>query len=147
MLQQKILVTASMPVRKMRVEVYDESGNRYTISLEGRITRKKALRILDMVELLGGIPGGKPEMERPYESSKIDKVRFVVEKHLPLVWFSAKDAQSIYEQEASEQISLSTITTYLSRLSERGLLLKERRANRVLFRLVSEGVKQIIDNI
>lgn len=136
-----------MPVRKMRVEVYDESGNRYTVSLEGKVTRKKALRILDMVELLGGIPGGKPEIETPFEDSKIDKVRFIVEKHLPLIWFSAKDAQSIYEKEMNEQISLSTITTYLSRLSERGMLLKNKKANRVLFRLVSEGVKQIIDNM
>jgi DNA-binding transcriptional ArsR family regulator len=136
-----------MPVRKMRVEVYDESGNRYTVSLEGRVTRKKALRILDMVELLGGMPGGKSEIETPFEDSKIDKVRFIVEKHLPLIWFSAKDAQLIYEKEMNEQISLSTITTYLSRLSERGMLLKNKKANRVLFRLVSEGIKQIIDNI
>lgn len=136
-----------MPVRKMRVEVYDESGNRYTVSLEGRVTRKKALRILDMVELLGGMPENKSEIETPFENSKVDKVRFVVEKHLPLTWFSARDAQSIYEKEMNEQINLSTITTYLSRLSERGMLLKNKKANRVLFRLVSEGIKQIIDNI
>jgi hypothetical protein len=45
-----------LPVRKMKVEVYDESGNRYVISFEGRVTREKALKIFDMVELLGGIP-------------------------------------------------------------------------------------------
>ena len=46
-----------MPARKMRVELFDSEGNRYTIAFEGQVTRDKALRLLDLVELLGGMPG------------------------------------------------------------------------------------------
>ena len=46
-----------MPARKMRVELFDSEGNRYTIAFEGQITRDKAVRLLDLVELLGGMPG------------------------------------------------------------------------------------------
>ena len=45
-----------MPARKMRVELFDNDGNRYTIAFEGQVTRDKALRLLDLVELLGGVP-------------------------------------------------------------------------------------------
>ena len=49
-----------MPARKMRVELFDSDGNRYTIAFEGQVTRDKALRLLDLVELLGGAPGEGP---------------------------------------------------------------------------------------
>ena len=128
----------------MRVEVFDESGNRYTISFEGRVTRDKAVRILDMVELLGGMPGVEPQLNYPQESSKIDKIHIVLQKHFPLVWFSAKELQPIYEKEIGEPISLSTVATYLSRIADRGMLIKNRNSNRVLFRLISRDVKKLI---
>jgi hypothetical protein len=49
----------------MRVEVFDGSGNRYTVTFEGYVTREKAIRLLDIVELLGGIPEEEnPELLR-----------------------------------------------------------------------------------
>ena len=59
-----------MPARKMRVELFDSEGNRYTIAFEGQITRDKAVRLLDLVELLGGMPG-----ETPVASSGNNQVR------------------------------------------------------------------------
>ena len=132
-----------LPARKMRVEVYDEAGNRYTISLEGRVTRDNALRVLDMVELLGGMRGVAPDDTYTPELSKFDKVRLVVEKHFPLAWFSAKDAASVYQKETKENASLSTISTYLARLSKRGLLVRTRNSNRVLYRLISPGLQEM----
>lgn len=132
-----------MPARKMRVEVYDDSGNRYTITFDGRVTRDKALRIFDIVELLGGMPSVQPVWQRTPDLSKMDKVRLVLQKHFPIVWFSAKDAQSTYEKETNDQISLSTISTYLSRLANRGLLLKTRNSNKVRYRLMSEGLQKM----
>ncbi|KYH41850.1 MAG: hypothetical protein AYL32_002110 [Candidatus Bathyarchaeota archaeon B26-2] len=125
-----------MPARKMRVEVYDEEGNRYTITFEGRVTREKALGILDIVELLGGMPSVQPAWKQPEEIPKIEKVRLILERRFPLVWFSAKDLKNVYESETGEHISLSTASTYLSRLADRGLLMKIRNSNRVKYRLM-----------
>jgi DNA-binding transcriptional ArsR family regulator len=130
----------------MKVEVLDESGNRYKISVEGSVTRKGALRILDMVELLGGIPASEIGTRKPEEFSRSDRIRLVVEKHFPLVKFSASEAQSVYNKETGEQIDLSTISTYLSRLSDKGLLIKERSSRRVSYRLMSEGIKNFIES-
>jgi hypothetical protein len=125
-----------MPVKKMRVEVFDGGGNRYTITFEGNITREKALRLFDLIELLGGIPGGNPYSKEPFVSSKFDKLRAILEKHFPIVWFSSKDAQLVYEQELKEPISLSTVSTYLSRMAERGLLTKNSTPNGMRYRLI-----------
>src|SRR4030043_1610023 len=107
----------------MRVELFDSDGNRYTITFEGQVTRDKALRLLDIVELLGGVPGVNPSGGQTIsELSKQDKVRLLVEKNFPIVWFSSKEVQNLYEKELKEPINLSTVSTYLSRMTDRGIL-------------------------
>ncbi len=135
-----------MPVKKIKVEVFDESGNKYTISVEGKVNRGNAIRILDIVELLGGIPSTEKSPEQPNELSKIEKVRTIVEKRFPLVYFSARDAQTVYNNELGENIDLSTISTYLTRLSNIGVLIKEKKAQKVTYRLVTTEIKNILKN-
>lgn len=129
-----------MPTRKIRVELFDNEGNRYTIAFEGQVTREKAVRLLDLVELLGGVQndGSGP---RPDQSvvdngfSKYDKVRIIIQKNFPLVWFSSKNTQVAYEQEFKEPMSLSTAATYLSRLASKGVLVKTGSANNLKYKL------------
>jgi len=138
-----------MPARKMRVELFDSEGNRYTVAFEGQITRDKALRLLDLVELLGGMPvtpqsPGAGNVSTVNNSSRLEKVRSVVQKGFPLVWFSSKDIQSIYEQELKEPISLSTVSTYLSRLATRGLLLRTGGANSLKYKINTSTPQAVI---
>lgn len=127
-----------MPARKIRVEVFDGEGNRYTVAFEGQVTREKALRLLDLVELLGGMPsGGNPRMNvASNELSKFDKVRVIVQRHFPVVWFCSREVQSIYEQELKEPITLSTVATYLARLENKGMLVRIRASNHLKYKIV-----------
>lgn len=118
-----------MPARKMRVELFDNDGNRYTIAFEGQVTRDKAIKLLDLVELLGGAPGENVTASSNssltnHSLSRLEKVQLVIQKSFPLIWFSSKDIQSVYEQEFKEPIGLSTVSTYLSRLAGKGALLR-----------------------
>ena len=128
-----------MPAKRMRIELFDSEGNKYTIAFEGQITRDKALRLLDLVELLGGMPSGgaNPEIASINEFSKYDRVRIIIQKRFPIVWFSSKDLRSAYEQEFTEPISLSTVATYLARLTNKGLLVKMRGSNRLKYRMTT----------
>ena len=131
-----------MPARKMRVELQDSDGNRYTIAFEGEITRDKALRLLDLVELLGGAPNEGPTLSSAVSMpnrvlSRFEKVQLVIQKSFPLIWFSSKDIQSVYEQELKEPISLSTVSTYLSRMSTKGMLLRTGTSNCLKYKSAS----------
>ena len=131
-----------MPARKIRVELFDNDGNRYTIAFEGQVTRDKALRLLDLVELLGGAPSEGPTMgigtSLPNRIlSRFEKVQLVVQKSFPLIWFSSKEIQSIYEQELKEPISLSTVSTYLSRMAGKGMLLRTGGPNNLKYKTAS----------
>ncbi len=128
-----------MPARKMRIELFDSDGNRYTIAFEGQVTRDKAVRLLDLVELLGGTPSeataastGAALQNRVL--SRFEKVQMVIQKNFPLIWFSSKDIQSVYEQELKEPVSLSTISTYLSRMASKGLLLRTGGQNNLKYK-------------
>ncbi len=133
-----------MPARKMRVDVFDTTGNRYTITFEGHVTRDKALRLLDLVELLGGMPGVSPvDNSAVSNAAKYDRVRMVVEKHFPIIWFCSKDVQSAYEHEFKEPISLSTVSTYLSRMADRGVLTKSGAPNNRRYRILTEITKPL----
>jgi len=131
-----------MPAKKMRVEIFNGSGERYAITFEGQVTREKALRLLDLVELLGGMPPVNHGWNRPTsELSKLDKVRLVVEKSFPIGWFSSRDIQSAYEEEFKEPISLSTVSTYLSRMADREILANNGTSNRRRYRIMTEVSK------
>jgi hypothetical protein len=138
-----------MPARKMRVELFDSEGNRYTVAFEGQVTRDKALRLLDLVELLGGMPGENPtsgagNTTAINTSSRFEKIRSVIQKNFPLVWFSSKEIQSFYENELREPISLSTVSTYLSRLTSKGWLLRTDGPNNLKYKISSTTPHAVI---
>jgi len=141
-----------MPARKMRVELFDSDGNRYTVAFEGQITRDKALRLLDLVELLGGMPSEGPSTDSTPTAtnavSRFEKVQIVIQKSFPLIWFASKDIQSFYEQELKEPIGLSTVSTYLSRMASKGLLLRTGTGNNLKYKaapnLPQAAIKQRI---
>jgi hypothetical protein len=131
-----------MPAKKMRVEVFDGLGNRYSVTFEGQVTREKAVRLLDIVELLGGMPGVTVN-ENLYapELSKVEKVRWIVQKHFPIIWFSAKDVQSVYEQEMKEPVALSMVSTYLARMVQGGMLAKTQTSKSKHYRLATANTQ------
>jgi hypothetical protein len=139
-----------VPARKMRVELFDSDGNRYTIAFEGEVTRDKAMRLLDLVELLGGTQGEGPAVNtgpamQNRALSRFEKVQLVIQKNFPLIWFSSKDIQSVYEQELKEPVNLSTISTYLSRMAVKGLLMRTGTSNSLKYKTapnIPQSVKQ-----
>ncbi len=126
-----------MPAKKIRVEIFN-NGDRYTITFEGRVTREKALRLLELAELLGGMSTVTSGLNQSSaDMPKIDKVRLIAEKNFPVCWFSSRDIQSAYEKQFNEPIVLSTASTYLSRLADRGILIKKGASNQRRYRIMS----------
>jgi hypothetical protein len=94
---------------------------------------------LDIVELLGGMPSVSPsQSETISELPKLEKARLIVQRHFPIIWFSSKDVQSVYEQEYKEPIALSMVSTYLTRMAQRGILMKTGLSNSKRYRLVTQ---------
>jgi hypothetical protein len=126
-----------MPPRKLKLEISDSDGNRYTLTFEGRMSREKLNNLLDLMDLLGGTKGNDSSELSSYKNeSKFDKVFSIVRQKFIIPWFSSKDIQTVYEQELCEPISLSTVSTYLSRMADQGILTRKGPANNRRYKLL-----------
>ena len=121
------------PVRKrVRVEFQDESGTKYTLGIEGRISREKVLKIIDMMELVEG----QETLEGPKidESTTFGRLLRAIDASYAGKEFSSADLARDLEEELGAKVSLSTVSTYLSRLAERGVLKRQKFGNSWVYR-------------
>ncbi|MEM3019224.1 MAG: hypothetical protein QXO92_03115 [Candidatus Bathyarchaeia archaeon] len=137
-----------MAPSKLRFQLYDSDGNRLTISLEGNVSRDKVLQILDLFEIMGGLSPNPPlkgfEAQQP-DATKLERLKAIIKGHFPIGWFSSKEIQLAYEETYKEPIALSTVSTYLQRLSEGGFLMKagSRAERRYKMAKASQIMKKI----
>jgi hypothetical protein len=112
-----------MGVKRIRIDFYDDSGCRHTISLQGPVTREKIGRILDYAELMAGLSSRTPGSPAPgYSRTKLQRVRDLLLHRMPETTFSSDDVRNLYSEFYAEPIPLTTVATYLSRLVDRGFL-------------------------
>jgi len=94
------------------------------MAIEGRVTREKVGKVLDYIELMGGVDGNHPTsrfIQRTL-NNRFEKTLSLVFSHFPDKTFLSKDLQRTYASVYGEEVPLSTVSTYLSRLVERGVL-------------------------
>jgi len=112
-----------MGVKRIRIDFYDDSGCRHTISLQGPVTRDKIGRILDYAELMGGLSSHTSPSSSPrYSRTKLERLRDLLLHKLREATFSSDQVRNLYEEFYGEPIPLTTVATYLSRLVDRGFL-------------------------
>ncbi|MEM3383566.1 MAG: hypothetical protein QXL52_02485 [Nitrososphaerales archaeon] len=113
-----------MAKRKIKIEFDDGEGGRYKIHMEGNIHRDKVLKIIDMVEIISD----KNDVTKiiPSKDTTFGRLYNLIEKKFPLGSFTSTDILEAYEDEYNQPIRLSVISTYLQRLTEKGLLTRYR---------------------
>lgn len=120
-----------LPVKRIKIDFYDESGCRHTISLEGPVTRDKIGRILDYAELMAGLPTQpSPTASIRYARTKLERVRDLVLHRFRDTMFSSDQVRNAYQELYGEQIPLTTVATYLSRLVDRGFMRRSGSSGR-----------------
>ncbi len=100
----------------------DGAGSKLSVSLEGNLTREKVLKLIDMVDSLGA---GEEEVPEPLKlpgGNTFGKLFQLIDQKFYLGTFGSGDLLEAYEDEYAVPIRLSTVSTYLARLVERGLL-------------------------
>ncbi len=103
----------------------DEQGTKHTISIEGNITREKVAKVLDYVELMGAAPKtNKPLPEIQSPKNLFERIQNLIGSYFLDKIFVSKEIRELYREVYGEYISLSTISTYLSRLVDKGILIR-----------------------
>jgi hypothetical protein len=129
--------------RRFKLEFYDDQGVRHSITIDGQITREKVGKLLDLVEVMAGTPRATASA-LSLSPRKFDRLASAVISQLKDKPFAAADAKKAFEITFSEKILLSTVSTYLGRLVERGVLERSEKGRMVSYQIRSEEPKSLL---
>lgn len=109
----------------------DEEGTKFSFSLEGRVSKEKLLKVVDALELID-LP--LEPLVKKHDGSLYSKVLEAIDECFMGIDFSSSDVARVLEEKYGLSLKLSTISTYLARLSEQEYLRRERFGNSWVYR-------------
>lgn len=113
-----------MAKKKIRIDLEDTEGAKYNFSLEGNVTREKMLKIFELMDLMNI---EENQEDHPILDSVGGKIWNIVDKYFPLGKFTSSSILEKYEDEYTEPIKLSIISTYLARFASKGRVERTRQ--------------------
>ena len=122
--------------KRVKVEFQDDSGTKYTLAVEGRISREKVLKIMDLMELVDDGRTSPMETAKPDQSTTFGRILGIVQTAYAGKEFSSADVARDFEEQHGQIIGLSTVSTYLSRMCERGYLRRQKFGNSWVYRQI-----------
>ncbi len=124
-----------MARKKIKIELEDNEGSKYSIMLEGNLTREKVLKVFELMNLLDS--SNYEGMDREHDiNSLIDKILKVIEDRFPYGEFTSAQVLEAYEDTYNEPIKLSMISTYLARFVSKGILARSKHGREWRYRRI-----------
>lgn len=125
--------------KKIKIELEDDEGSKYNLSLEGNFSKEKILQVIELMELVrsdstGVITNSPQENNRPL--SVDSKIWNIIEQSFYYNTFTSSDIVNIYNKKYNETIKLSIISTYLARYVTKGKLKRTKRLREYVYDLV-----------
>jgi Penicillinase repressor len=120
--------------KKIKIELEDEEGTKYTLALEGTVSRDKLMKAMDMLEVMDMPLDHAPRA--PDEGTFFGKVQTSLETTFATGDFSSSDVARELEEKYGQPVKLSTISTYLARLADKQYIKRERFGNSWVYRRV-----------
>ena len=110
-----------MNQKRIRIDVRDKDGAKYDFKIEGNITKEKALKIFELMDLINIEEEHAPDLD-----SVGGKIWNIVENSFPVGKFTSSTVLEKYEDEYNEPIKLSVVSTYLARFASRNRIERAR---------------------
>jgi hypothetical protein len=131
--------------KKVKVEITDEEGTTYSLALQGKFTHEKVMRVMELIDLLGQTEHNtSTEVLLPSDSTTYGRILKLIRSSYAMKQFSSADIARDYEDLHASSIPLSTVSTYLSRLADRGLLSRQKFGNSWVYRMTHLSSNQLV---
>jgi len=118
--------------KRVKIELEDEEGTKYTLALEGVVSRDKLMKAMDMLEIMD-VPLDHAA-RTPDQGTFFGRVQTLLETTFAAGDFSSSDVAREFEERYGQPVKLSTISTYLARLADRQYVKRERFGNSWVYR-------------
>ena len=120
--------------KKIKLEFFDKSGVKHSVAIEGEFTPEKVNRLLEYAEIVAGATHQQPGAALTPDS-KMNRLLDVINTQFGNRSFDSREILQSYRETWSDEFSLGAISTYLSRLVDRGLLERDGSAVHWFYKL------------
>jgi hypothetical protein len=120
--------------KRVKLEFFDRAGLKHTIALEGEVTVDKINHLLEYAEIVAG-SGQKNPIPEGGEGSKMNRLLDVINTRLTERDFDSRELLQSYTESWGADFTLGGVSTYLSRLVDRGILERSGSAAHWFYRL------------
>lgn len=136
--------------RKIKIELEDESGEKYNLTLQGTLTKEKLMNVIEFVQLFdkNSIDGSfEGSFERRVSDTKLgSKLWNLIIENFRYHTFTSSDILRIYHDLYYESIQLSVISIYLSRFYFKKQLNRSKNGKQWVYTLIKEKVNNFREN-
>ena len=140
--------------KKIKIELEDDEGGRYNLSLEGNLSKDKIQKVLNLVESLNISKDESNTLIKTDHGQANSTIKNINNKNNPSlnsiesrVWtliqnnfafssFTSSNVAESYESNYGEQLQLSLISTYLSRYYDKNKLTRTKRGKEWIYKLI-----------
>ena len=136
--------------RKIKIELEDENGEKYNLTLQGTLTKEKLMNVIEFVQLFdkNSIDGSfEGSFERRVSDTKLgSKLWNLITENFRYHTFTSSDILRIYHDLYYESIQLSVISIYLSRFYFKKQLNRSKNGKQWVYTLIKEKVNNFREN-
>lgn len=107
--------------KRIRLEFFDRAGVKHSVAIEGDFSIDKVTRLLEYAEIVAG-SNPRPQVGPMTQDTKMNRVLDVINTRLADRGFDSREIWRSYREIWGDEFSLGAVSTYLSRLVDRGTL-------------------------
>jgi hypothetical protein len=119
--------------KRIKLEFFDRSGVKHSLAIEGDFTLEKVNRLLEYADIVAGSTQPSPNPEA--HESKMNRLLDVINTQLADRSFDSRQIWQSYRESWGDDFTLGAVSTYLSRLADRGTLERTGSAAHWFYRL------------
>jgi predicted transcriptional regulator len=140
--------------KKIKIELEDDEGGKYNLSLEGNLSKDKIQKVLNLVESLNiskdesntsvktdhgqtnNIIKNMNDINNQPLNSIESRIWTLVQNNFAFSSFTSSNVAESYESNYGEQLQLSLVSTYLSRYYDKNKLTRTKRGKEWIYKLI-----------
>jgi hypothetical protein len=123
-----------MPRRRMTLEFSDADGGKFSLRLDGSLSKDKMVKLIEVFELLGENEKNNNTAE---PDTQFQKLIEIIKEKFSLHNFTSSQILEAYEDLYQAPIRLGTVSTYLNRLVDKRMLRRQRLDSNFVYSLMT----------
>ena len=120
--------------KRIKLEFFDRQGMKHSIAIEGEVTADKVNHLLEYAEIVAGSNQRAP-LAAASQDSKMSRLLDVINTGLADRSFDSREIFESYRAAWGDDFTLGAVSTYLSRLVDRGTLERSGSPSHWLYKL------------